>query len=257
MRSLDAQVAFFEQNGYAMIEKAVSLDCLERLRAAADAAIAARPGVQTIRNLLALAPDFEPMIDSHAGFPLLERLIGDDIQLLAMDLRTCFPNAGNMAWHVDIPFFSPQVVSLNTALYLDALTPDNGALRVVPGSHKTPFSLPETEHFAQLSGEILVECPAGTMVVFSDCLWHRTGQNATDRPRRGIFTYYGHFWHKQCTFPESPTPFPQMRQYIDGKGPRRAQLMGLYRAGSEYNYLPPVSVSSQLEAESAESRRMA
>lgn len=237
-RTIEEQAAFFHDHGYVLIPEAVGPAYLRQLQEASGSLLAAYPEVGTLRNLLALLRIFEGLIDEHAAFPLLERLIGNDIQLLSMDLRTCPPGGGQMAWHVDHPYFSPTLVSLNTALYLDDLTPNNGALRVVPRSHKIRFDLGEEERFASVPGEVVVECPAGTMVIFSDCLWHRTGQNTTDRPRRGIFTYYGHFWQKQCAFPESPMPFPRMRQYIDGKGPKRAQLMGLYRAGSEYNYLP-------------------
>jgi len=232
-RTVDEQAAFFHENGYVIVENAVPNDYLQRLRRAVERIEAA--GLPT-RNLLATDPVFEDMIDGHAGFPLLEWLLGDDIQLLSMDLRTCPPGGGAMGWHADHPFFSPSVVSINTALYLDDLTPDNGALRVAPRSHKTPFSLGPDEQMAAVPGEVLVQCQAGTMAIFSDCLWHRTGDNTTDRPRRGVFTYYGHFWHKPCAFAENPRPFHAMTEFMEGRNPRRAQLLGRSRPGSEYNH---------------------
>jgi ectoine hydroxylase-related dioxygenase (phytanoyl-CoA dioxygenase family) len=233
--SLEEQVAFFQENGYVILENAVAPSYLAQLQAA-TAALLADPRCQgTTRNLLAMNPVFEDMIDGHAGMPLLERLI-PDLQLLAMDMRTCMPNAGNMGWHADIGFFCDQTVSVNTALYLDELTPDNGALRVLPGSHKTPFPLQGEAANGDLAGEVRVLCPAGTMVLFDDCLWHRTGANVTDRPRRGIFTYYGHYWMKPCNYEERPEPFHRMRQYIEGKGEKRSQLLGVYLKGSEFNH---------------------
>jgi ectoine hydroxylase len=231
---LETRVAFYHEFGYVVIENAVPADDLSELRAAVERG--ERDGLPG-RNLLANDPAFERMIDGHAGFPVLERLLGDDIQLLAMDLRTCPPGGGEMGWHADHPFYAPGVVNtVNTALYLDALTPDNGALRVVPKSHRGPFTLDRDEWAAPVPGELIVTCPPGTMVVFSDALWHRTGRNVTDRPRRGIFTYYGHFWHKPCAFAENPRPFHRMTEYLDGKGERRAQLLGLHKAGSEFNH---------------------
>jgi ectoine hydroxylase-related dioxygenase (phytanoyl-CoA dioxygenase family) len=235
---IDEHSAFFHDHGYVIVPDAVSPNYLGQLQETTGVLLRERPHVGTVRNLLALSPVFEGLIDEHAAFPLLEQLIGDDIQLLSIDMRNCQPGGGSIAWHVDLPFHSPRLISLNTALYLDDLTPENGALRIVPRSHHVPFRLPPEAYHAALPGEVVVECPAGTMVVFSDCLWHRTGENRTERPRRGIFTYYGHFWQKQCTFPESPEPFPRMRRFIDGKGAKRAQIMGLYRQGSEHNYLP-------------------
>ncbi|MDX1933480.1 MAG: phytanoyl-CoA dioxygenase family protein [Capsulimonadales bacterium] len=234
-RTTEEQAAFFHENGYVLLEEAVSSAYLDRLRTATETLTERKA---TDRNLLALSPVFEDLIDGHAGLPVLERLIGDDLQLLAMDLRTCPAGGGDMAWHTDHPYFSPVVNTVNCALYLDDLTPVNGALRVVPRSHRGPFTLTPDELFAPIPGEVTVECRAGTMVVFSDALWHRTGRNETDRPRRGIFVYYGHFWHKQCAYPERPRPLREMTEYIEGKGERRAQLMGLFRRGSEFNVVP-------------------
>jgi hypothetical protein len=246
-RTIDEHVAFFHNHGYIIIENAVSNTYLRQLQSETAKLLEEYPGVETVRNLLAISPVFEDLIDQHAGFPILEKLIGDDIQLLALDLRTCLPHSGELAWHVDLeprrPFFSSSVISIDAALYLDDLTTENGALRILPRSHKIPFDLPPEERYAPLPGEVLVECKAGTMVAFSDFLWHRTGENTTDYPRRGIFIYYGHFWQKPCCWKENPMPFHRMRHYIDGRDPKRAQLLGLYREGSEYNhfeyYLPP------------------
>ncbi|HZP84362.1 MAG TPA: phytanoyl-CoA dioxygenase family protein [Chthonomonadaceae bacterium] len=245
-QTVEEQAAFFHDHGYVVIENAVSAAYLRQLQEATEPLLReSENGV--VRNLLALSPLYEDLIDGHAGFPVIERLIGDDIQLLSFDLRACLPGSGSLAWHVDLepsrPFFSSSVISIDAALYLDDLTPENGALRLLPRSHKVPFSLRPEERYAELPGEIVVECKAGTMVAFSDGLWHRTGDNRTPNARRGLFIYYGHFWQKPCAWAESPTPFHRMRQYIDGKGPRRAQLLGLFRQGSEYNtfeyYLPP------------------
>lgn len=236
-QTLNEQIAFFRENGYAPVESAVSDDVLDALQRAV-----ARIQQEHLpeRNLLATDSVFETLIDGHTGFALLEQLLGEDIQLLSLDLRACPPDGGAIPWHVDLPFFSGgNVVSVNTALYLDDLTPQNGALRVLPRSHLVPFSLRDEEQSAKLPGEVLIECKAGTMVVFSDCLWHRTGDNTTELPRRGIFTYYGHYWQKPCAYAENPLPFYEMRSFIEGRGPKRAQLLGWLREGSEYN--PPAA----------------
>lgn len=237
-RTVEERVAFYHDHGYVLMENAVSEAYLRALQEATAALLREHPGVGTVRNLLARSPVFEDLIDQHAGFPVLERLIGDDIQLLSIDLRTCFPGSGALSWHVDLephrPFFSSSIISINAALYLDDLTPDNGALRLVPRSHKTPFNLLPEERQEALPGEMVVTCKAGTMVAFSDFLWHRTADNTTDRPRRGIFIYYGHFWQKPCAWAENPMPFHRMHHLM--RTPKRAQLLGLYREGSEYNH---------------------
>jgi hypothetical protein len=243
--SLAVQEADFRRNGYVVIPDAVKPETLTLLQQAtenhsSDPRFQASGG----RNLLGIDPVFEAMIDGHAAMPLLERLI-PDLQLLSMDLRSCPPGGGAMMWHADIPFFSDQaIVSVNTALYLDDLTPQNGALRVLPRSHRTPYDLPPEMHNSVLPGEVLVEVPAGTMVVFQDTLWHRTGDNTTDRQRRGVFTYYGHYWMKQCHFPGESRPFSAMTEFIQGKGERRARLMGAWMEGSEFNSFEAIASRS-------------
>jgi ectoine hydroxylase-related dioxygenase (phytanoyl-CoA dioxygenase family) len=232
---LEDQVAEFKETGYVLLPNAVDAAYLRELQAVTESVLTEerfrRSGG---RNLLAIDAVFEVMIDGHAAMPLLEALI-PDLQLLAMDIRTCPPRGGSMAWHTDFGYFCDRPISINTALYLDDLTPHNGALRVLPRSHKTPFSLKPDQLDNELPGEVKVICPAGTMVVFSDQLWHRTGTNETDRQRRGIFTYYGPFWMKQCCYETLPEPLHRMHQYIEGKDARRKQLMGYYREGAECN----------------------
>jgi hypothetical protein len=231
--TLDAQIRHFLKHGYALIPHAVRPDTLRQLQDLTENILSEPRFVASGgRNLLAIDPAFEVMIDGHAGMDLLRALI-PDLQLLAMDARTCPPRGGRMGWHVDFGAHRQDYLSINTALYLDDLTPDNGALRVLPRSHKVPFSLGEAEVHADLPGEVLVQVPAGTLVVFSDKLWHRTGQNETDRQRRGIFTYYGPFWMKQCCYATNPEPIHRMARYIEGKD--RDTLLGYYREGAECN----------------------
>lgn len=235
-QTLDEHEAHFRAHGYTILPDAVSPDLLAALQFATENGhdnprLAPSGG----RNLLAIDPVFEPLIDTHAGIPLLRRLI-PDLQLLAMDMRACPPGGGAMGWHADIGFFSDQaIVSINTALYLDDLTPENGALRVLPRSHRIPFDLSQKEQNADLPGEVLVECPAGTMVLFQDTLWHRTGTNRTDHHRRGIFSYYGRHWMRPCFYDANPRTYREMPEYWAGKGKERAEILGIHRVGSEFN----------------------
>jgi hypothetical protein len=218
-------------DGYVVFENAIRPEYLQTLQETVEDGAKFGGG----RNLLAHSPVFDELIDGHTGMELLEALI-PDLQLLAMDLRTCPPGGGDMVWHTDGVLWSQQTLTVNTALYLDELTPDNGALRVVPGSHKRPFDLEKERLHDFLDSEVKVLCPPGTVVVFDDCLWHRTGNNTTEKARRGIFTYYGHFWIKPTSYQERPETFASMRRLWEGKGDKRRQLLGIERKNSEFNH---------------------
>jgi ectoine hydroxylase-related dioxygenase (phytanoyl-CoA dioxygenase family) len=75
---------------------------------------------------------------------------------------------------------------------LDDFTLDNGALRIVPGSHrwrKLPQNeLPDLK--ATCPGERLVTGRAGTVVVMNAHCWHGGTANRTDAPRRALHGFY-------------------------------------------------------------------
>jgi ectoine hydroxylase-related dioxygenase (phytanoyl-CoA dioxygenase family) len=76
----------------------------------------------------------------------------------------------------------------NVMWMLDDFTPDNGATRITPGSHRSGEAPPLTtsdEHTVPVCG------PAGTAMVFEGRLWHQTGANTTSGGlRHGILAYY-------------------------------------------------------------------
>src|SRR5262249_40943018 len=63
----------------------------------------------------------------------------------------------------------------------------NGALCVVPGSHKWR-RLPEPG--AYIEAEELITGNAGSIVVMNGHMWHRATDNHTDHPRRAMHVYY-------------------------------------------------------------------
>jgi ectoine hydroxylase-related dioxygenase (phytanoyl-CoA dioxygenase family) len=68
----------------------------------------------------------------------------------------------------------------------------NGATRVVPGSHlnaKLPLEVlddPMDPHPEQ----VIIEAPAGSVVVFNSHTWHGGTTNTTANPRRAIHSYF-------------------------------------------------------------------
>jgi ectoine hydroxylase-related dioxygenase (phytanoyl-CoA dioxygenase family) len=80
----------------------------------------------------------------------------------------------------------------NTVWMLDGITADNGAIRMIPGSHRWG-KLPQ-EALSDLTGphpeEVLVTGRAGTVVVMNAHLWHGGTANHTDRPRTAMHIFF-------------------------------------------------------------------
>jgi ectoine hydroxylase-related dioxygenase (phytanoyl-CoA dioxygenase family) len=80
----------------------------------------------------------------------------------------------------------------NTVWLLDDFTPENGSLRVVPGSHRSgrkpqdALADPQARH----PDEVLVTGRAGDLVVMNSHLWHGGTANRTGRPRLALHAFY-------------------------------------------------------------------
>jgi ectoine hydroxylase-related dioxygenase (phytanoyl-CoA dioxygenase family) len=86
-----------------------------------------------------------------------------------------------------VPLEIPIPLVANIMWMLDDFTEENGATRVVPGSHRLR-SHPDPRrrpHTVAATGR------AGSALVFDGRIWHGTGKNVTDRHRHGVLTYFG------------------------------------------------------------------
>jgi hypothetical protein len=134
--------------------------------------------------------------------------LGDDLQLLALDTLETPPHQGReRSWHADMEFWSDAVLTANVAIYLQDMTDAAGPLLVLPGSHRRRRAPTPAEEGVPLEGEVPVPVRADGAVVFNAQLWHSGGPNDTDRPRRAIFPYFGHYWIKRMDeFYRRPLP---------------------------------------------------
>jgi phytanoyl-CoA hydroxylase len=106
-------------------------------------------------------------------------------------------------WHQDVRYWAferPELVSVWLAL--GAETAENGALRVIPGTHREMLpadryddalflrhDLPENQ--ALIARARTVELEQGDVLIFHSRAFHAAGRNQTDRVKlSGVFTYH-------------------------------------------------------------------
>jgi ectoine hydroxylase-related dioxygenase (phytanoyl-CoA dioxygenase family) len=72
---------------------------------------------------------------------------------------------------------------------LDDFTTENGAIRMIPGSHRWR-RLPPPNTFEPQPGEILLTGAAGTIVIMNAHMWHGATANRTGAVRRALHAFY-------------------------------------------------------------------
>ncbi|WP_020529620.1 phytanoyl-CoA dioxygenase family protein [Flexithrix dorotheae] len=124
----------------------------------------------------------------------IEAVLGIDYKLSSLNYRAAKPGKGLQKLHVD---WKNAVVNgtykvCNTIWLLDDFTPDNGATRIVPGTHKSS-KLPEEameDPMQPHPDQILIQAPAGSVFIFNSHVWHGGTTNQTNKDRRSIHSYF-------------------------------------------------------------------
>lgn len=147
---------------------------------------------QRVANVLSRDPLFEDFAFHPHAIDLLRQVVGWPALLSNLSANITGPGGGEMVLHADQLFvpepWPARPQGMNVAWCLDDFTGENGATRVVPGSHRLN-RMPQGDE-AALDG-VAVEAPAGSMFVFESRLWHKTGNNVTAaETRAGVFAWY-------------------------------------------------------------------
>jgi ectoine hydroxylase-related dioxygenase (phytanoyl-CoA dioxygenase family) len=151
-------------------------------------------GTDRLADLINKGAMFDPCFTDARVLACVAHVLGD-FKLSSLNFRAALPGHGHQLLHADfagpVPEAGYQVC--NSIWLLDDFTADNGATRVVPGSHRNGTSAREAlaDQAASHPDEVLLIAPAGTVVVFNSHLWHGGTQNRSDRPRRALHSYFG------------------------------------------------------------------
>lgn len=86
------------------------------------------------------------------------------------------------AWHQDCPADDSTAFNLNRLIYTDDITLADGAIVVVPGSHKLG-RIPPGGHQDRMEGEVVLAPSAGTLIFLNGHVFHRVTPNLNQKPR--------------------------------------------------------------------------
>jgi ectoine hydroxylase-related dioxygenase (phytanoyl-CoA dioxygenase family) len=187
-----SQLASLDRDGYLVVAGALDGAWVERLRRAFEGAPAQDHATQHV-EVTAETPEYaawtalreHPVILAAA-----EHVLGRPFRVRDLHGRNPLPGFGQQGLHADwMPRASVEPYFAVTAIWmLDDFTRDNGATRLVPGSHRLlrPISKELGQPEAVHPSETAVTGAAGSVLVFNGHTWHSGRRNTSSGPRRAI-----------------------------------------------------------------------
>src|SRR5581483_5269498 len=192
--------------GYTILEAYMGDAMLHRMRTRVDELFAIEGGTagsefrteksaRRLANLVDKGAVFREAIVRKEILELVASVLGKDFKLGSLNVRSANPESGGaQPFHGDMGLLpdAKGYATCNCVWMLDDFTAENGALRVVPGSHrwgkKPEDSLPDV--YARHPQEVLVTGTAGTVVVMNAHAWHGGTVNRTQRERRALHSFF-------------------------------------------------------------------
>lgn len=151
-------------------------------------------GARRIADMVNNGEEYDMILTYPKLLAAVYHIIGREFKLSSIVGRDALPGHGHQWMHSDFGARTPDepyhVVNANWML--DDFTAENGASRLVPGSHLfkgLPDDIMPDLRVAHPE-QIIIEAPAGSLAIFNAHCWHGGTKNNTDGSRRGIFSYF-------------------------------------------------------------------
>lgn len=214
------QIAFFEEQGYLLLERRVPMDIIEDIRAEISRFEEEARGMTASNDRIDLEDSHTPeaprmrriklphstsevmaklMVSDHILAPARD-LIGPDIRRHTTKLNMKSAGYGAaIEWHQDFAFYphtNDDVIAIG--VIIDDMEEANGPLMVFPGSHRGPIH----DHHADgvfvgamdlaangydMADAAVLTGPAGSISIHHGRIVHGSAQNVSDRDRRLLF----------------------------------------------------------------------
>jgi ectoine hydroxylase-related dioxygenase (phytanoyl-CoA dioxygenase family) len=181
-----------DRDGFIIVPAALDEGWVARLNRAFESAPVQASGTQHVT-----ISDATPEVESWRALerhPLLiagaEHVLAGAHRLADFHGRNPLPGFGQQGLHTDDVPRAPSApyVVFTTLWMLDDFTAQNGATRVVPGSHliTRPISKSLAQPLAHHPDEYIAVGRAGSVLMLNGHLWHSGRKNSSNGPRRSV-----------------------------------------------------------------------
>lgn len=182
------------RDGYVLLRRAIPAPWLDGLRAVFDANVVPSAqwpvprGLDWRHALLDVDTQVQAVCRLPQVLAAVGELIGERFFLAQVEGREPLADGGQQVLHRDLSALRPGD-TVNALVYFDDYGPDNGATRIVPGSHRPdpaapPFDFNDESRAVQLCGS------AGDILVFDADLVHAGSLNRRGGRRRSLLASY-------------------------------------------------------------------
>lgn len=195
-----------DELGYCLLPGLMAPELLNRLRQrveelfaaegkAAGAEFKTEPGARRLANLVNKGDVFRDVIAHPTVLPLVKHVLDGSVKLSSLNARSVNPHWDQpQPLHCDMGGLPDERGAwvCNTVWMLDDFTEQNGALRVVAGSHRWN-RLPQealADPCADHPEQRVISGPAGSVIVMNAHLWHGGMANRTHGPRTAVHAFY-------------------------------------------------------------------
>ena len=233
-QSLASDVASaLDRDGYAILEETIDRDLLEELRdsferlwtqqrSATPTSSGKESGTRHVEGLLDRDRVFDRVYTDPRILAAVHYILRCPVRLTQLGGRDPLPGFGQQGLHAD--WFARtrgEPFRVATALcLLDDFTEQNGATRVVPGTHRllTPPPKRLAEPGSLHPDQKIITARAGSTLLFNGHLWHSGTRNNTRLSRRVLqYSYVGRNQIRagkvKC---EAPDRLPALARYVAG-----------------------------------------
>jgi ectoine hydroxylase-related dioxygenase (phytanoyl-CoA dioxygenase family) len=233
MNQIEQHLAEIESVGYTVLEEVISPTLIDTLNEALqhlETELQIQPGNNlfeghaTIRiyNLLARDPIFQHVPVHPSVLPIVESVLDPGCLVSSLSSIAIDPGEKAQPIHaddtlIDLPRPHKPIVC-NSMWALTDFTEENGATRVVPGSHLFD-SKPE---YVSHPESIALAMPRGSILIWNGSLWHGGGANSSAQRRVGIAMNYCAGFIRQQENQQLGIPLDLVKTFT----PRLQELVG-------------------------------
>lgn len=190
----------FDSRGYVVVPDFLNLDECRIINAALDEhyrldemgkgpGLGGKYGCDVVfwNPLAEQHPVFTALLEKPRLHDLTSELLGENYQAGAAYTLVMASLLGGVgqAWHQDCPADNSTHFNLNRLIYTRDLSTEDGAVVVVPGSHRMG-RIPKGGEQDPMDGEVTLTPTAGTLVLMNGHVFHRVTPNSSNRPRISI-----------------------------------------------------------------------